>query len=80
MLRIPVFCSDTANKGKYRQRGRSVLFSVCGSRGSQNEHPEMELSVSADPWRTCSCPQVPTAAVDCKALNLDWIQAPALGH
>lgn len=47
MLRILVFHSDTENKGKYRQRVRAVLFSVCGRQGSLTELPEVELFTSA---------------------------------
>lgn len=47
MLRIPVFHSDTENKGKYRQRARAVLFSVCRRQGSLTEFPEAELFTSA---------------------------------
>lgn len=47
MLCIPVFHSDTENKGKYRQRARAVLFSVCGRQGSLTELPEAELFTSA---------------------------------
>lgn len=47
MLCIPVFHSDTENKGKYRQRARAVLFSVCGRQGSLTELPKAELFTSA---------------------------------
>lgn len=83
MFHIPVFHSNTENKGKYRQRERPALFSVCRRQGSLTELPERELSTSSRQWEEIPCPQLSTVTTRChqRALegnHTDLLQVPAL--